>query len=127
MKVKAKDVFTKAVSVLDELGWAQGQYGGRVSVWFYRLENQPCCVVGAVHQAAEDLTGKTDLAFYGSILPMRKQLEAMTPPLPGGTPGYEIKSITSWNDQPERTVDEVKALLLKAAEEAGDVEYEINS
>lgn len=125
MLVKAKDIYNKAVDVIEELGWAQGQLGGRQREYDMRGNkiDAACCAVGAIRQAAQDITGTTGLSAYGSISLLRHALEEMIDFKPDD---FIVRaSITRWNDAPGRTKEEVIELLRKAAEKSGDAEVSI--
>lgn len=104
------DTYRRAVSVIDEVGWGQRYYLGR---------NGCVCAMGAIIRAlgghivgegGEQLPdfGDNDVA---DTLFQEAELSL------GWLVGPD-RDVSSWNDEDGRTADQVKALLLKAAERA---------
>ena len=106
-------VYRRAVEVLDERGWYQGYY----------VDPEGCkvCVAGALAvvlggtPTSEDADGPEVIWPAGQDGKALRNywyrtVDGLAAVVPGG--------IGQWNDAPRRTVEEVKAALLRAAEEA---------
>lgn len=101
-------IYRRAVEVLDERGWYQG--------WYVDGKRCKVCILGAVVCA---LGGEPEPEFAARAIVWKaasdgKRFHAVWDDLRatlGRHPAH-------WNDSEGRTVDEVKAALLRAAEEA---------
>jgi hypothetical protein len=96
--VSAAEVLSKARDVLADVGWCQKRDG----VWQIPLNESPTCISNAVMYAVARDTDR-----YLDVLPVLT--EAIGLPC-------EVRALTSWNDDPSRTYEDV-ILALKQAEE----------
>lgn len=103
-------VYLRTVEILDQRGWTKGVY----------VDEQGClCIGGAIGQAlgATPLhIGDDDelgMAWTGMTVDIAERWDDIVGHLIDATGGLGM-----WNHAPERTYDEVRALLLRLAEEA---------
>ncbi len=106
MRVKA--LLTEAADRIEKYGLLKGDV-----FTYYEEDNGepvrnlsgPCCTLGALDQARLDL-GTTRAVLHDATIAIQEEL-----------PSSFHLSIAVWNDMPERTKDEVVALLRKVADE----------
>lgn len=97
-----------AVDVLDERGWYQG--------WYVDAEGRCVCVLGAVAFAAGlEVVSNVDDELEAGIHGTGDRWELWRSAWKRLERAVD-DDIPSWNDTEGRTVDEVKAALLRAAE-----------
>lgn len=103
-------LLNRAAALLDERGWYQGSWTG----------NDGClCAWGALNVAAAEASGEapsdedpkppddefTDASLYAAYQRAVRKFESV----------IRTYDIACWNDSPERTKDEVQAMLRRAA------------
>src|SRR4051812_11113109 len=97
-EVTTREILHRAADLLEEFGWCQKQLGSK--------ELGQMCVFGALAEAADEFRVPTDI--------LRQAIGQVTPSDEDGRWGH----LTTWNDQPGRTRDEVVARLREVAENA---------
>lgn len=102
-------VYRRAAEVLDERGWHQGYY--------VDSDGQRVCLAGAVAVACggrptPEHTPERTIVWSEPWGPA-----VYNDALEGLIDANSGRGLASWNDSPRRTVADVKALLLKAAEQ----------
>lgn len=88
----AATMLDEAARHIEIYGWQRGRLGGK---------GGPCCAIGATTVAWDGLTARTSAAWRMGMTALAETI---------GT-----KSLSQWNDAPERTADEVITALLEAA------------
>jgi len=91
-------LFRVAADVIRTNGWNQGEFFGPGFPW-KPLHECPVCVLGALHVAASRLSPEP-VNVEAAIGLLRRLTEDL---------------VSDWNDEPDRTVAEVLALLDRAA------------
>lgn len=102
-RLTGSDVERKAIEVIAERGWGQGSLG---------VNRGPVCIAGALMS----LAGKRTCGWWRERERfIRLVLEEQYPGFADWPSIEGWKAIEGWNDAPGRTVDEVIAVLEKAA------------
>jgi hypothetical protein len=100
---EAKNILVRASEILGERGWIQGEFGD---------QNKGYCMAGAARAASYDLYGDMDYYKRYEIYCEANSLITKYLALNHGCP-----SIARWNDDFERTAEDVIIALKKAGTE----------
>lgn len=103
-------VYRRAAVVLDERGWHKGYYVDR--------EGQKVCMAGAVAVACGGRPTPEQTDEHTIVWSTAMEPATYNDAIAGLIDANGGRGVASWNDSPARTLAEVKALLLKAAEQA---------
>lgn len=105
----AADVLRRAAEVLDERGWAQTDYED-IDGCVCALGALSVVVYGDPYPPDDDLRVAVEAVALGALEAHLK--------IGFDRPAYAGEAVAKWNDAMGRTVDEVKAAFLAAAERA---------
>lgn len=98
-------IVRRAAEMIEEFGWIQGSIGGR---------NIGMCARGAIYHSARAQTADW-------VMPAKRAEDAFTKFLvgiPADCHSYIVPTLPCWNDEPDRTAEEVLQWMHKFADEA---------
>ena len=127
--VKASELLDKAAQIVETDGWYQGEfyrpvkYEGEFETEYQEKDeaarkSAPCCQSGAISRAATGfawLSFRERREFPENVIQAGRRAEGFMNEYVQEVLRFGAGSAVSWNDQPERTADEVAAALRGAA------------